>query len=1686
MIHSLDNRNSVNSRELEPESISLDELLLKRNFFSVRTTNTLVRAGIITLRLLLFCSPKLLLTDIPNLGEQTLAEIEQTLAVHGLHLASETDIGDRLLIRLLARAFTRRAVPHPLDLRDLTQQVNEMLIRNVRYPHREWSMTEVAASADAHPYIEKLYDGRYAFEIRPPTNEPSRYLSAFGANLEYISPMPLPEMESEGESPLINTKKEASKDTSIPDKQNEPTEQVSLNLSAVWPAWLARLNERERKSIILLYGIEGEGASTLQEVGEEIHVTRERVRQIRLKALGKLESMDASHWMSINRAFSECLEAAHYLLGVEEWEKWLDEHTVWSADEPRPMLLQLLCDLSSSYHYVGIYDVATTIRVSREHLAELDTIIRRVVRDHRHTRLIADDLVAAVQVELPVNTPPELGSPGFILKMVDLVDRVELRKDGSYVFLRKRKKRLYPDVSSGWAGKPGTRLHEWEKQLRRQFKVVDWIGQIALTEADFRDLCQAIQDEAQAPNYFTKKVEGQPKLVPPAVFMTAMVFSARYSEQKAEEAVDEFWSPYLRAVWNMDYSQAFYVRCKKRFDTIVQFLENEYDFAFPRPHASGAVVTPVFRHALIPRYMQSDFADWLRTNWRSILHLAETPALLAVNLENESSLKQGGYSHRLTQFITGKSTQETAIALITTMATAISMHITDGYPVESISALLADSPIEQEIWQELAKVFDADQGVRRMSLPSVKPRLTWLWSVDEYEMVLRVQNIVLSAQSDLVGEPDRLVWMEAKEDDPLDAEIEVTVSPWRMDNGESIIPDVLIEEPDGSQTGELALLTDRDEVVLRLDVPAQPTAPVQFFRITQQGAYGVPVDVAQVHDGAYLVCAKERVVFYEEELEAEIAPDAEFLVPYPLDANYRWAAQITLSLPAVAVNGSRRIELSAPSNGQTPHLSPSLVGNGHLKDLSRQIQPTFASTQITLRLQCKANILPKQALLCVSGQHNWRWCQSLAELRQHGHLTETDEELRIDLDSFLPNAPDLYTIELQANLQSLFDAPLQFAVVPDLGVEILSHEPIYTPATPFQITVRGVDSSAIVRTPGMHVTSLATRSQQIIWRDYRNDPQLLLRFENAEIPLVWSVPRFMAWLEPPATKAYFTLQEMRQTTLHVRSKHTDLSEFALSLAEGGFRSFPLRRNRARVQLGRSQLYDMIKLADDQRSQVHIRVHNAEWALFEIRRQPSLIEAEVIYYDDKEQIQIRTGLTHEWIGNVRFLAQSLTNPFRDRILISSSSYLVERHLFPASLKDGVYLLQIELDGVLLSLNEQQTRFTIGRSHDLLDQSQDLNAEIRSGALISSRHAEDFVLWWADLASSEKVELSASTMYQLSTVPLDALKNFTATHLEQLWSPLAVLKQVSESATWAGEHGLLPAWIFLTTPMFFKTLDREHHLPVYPIEVLDKGLRGKGFARWRLLTEEYAPKEFVYVQWAPISQGVVQVEAGLPPTEPDDWSTIDILDTFGLHYCVRCGRLTGARSFTLPQEIQQVHGHGQDQFDLRDITITAKLGGYPLLAEPFSERRGPSLAEVYETYHIFTHYGETTLPEPMIAGNSDSLTDSSQEQLAMIARELLWRTSSDEVSWRGSAHRLLSLWGREGSVSRSGQQIVALGLLLRLAAIHPQAYYRLLKRSHLSEGDVQALLEEIAAWSPDHLVWGLMWAELLIQHSPGPVE
>lgn len=95
--------------------------------------------------------------------------------------------------------------------------------------------------------------------------------------------------------------------------------------------------------------------------------------------------------------------------------------------------------------------------------------------------------------------------------------------------------------------------------------------------------------------------------------------------------------PYLRTVWQVEYSAVFMERCRKRFVAILPYLEQTFGFAFPR-FSEGNLVTAIFPSRPDSRYMQADFATWLRKSWRDILAVALSPTLLAAQLQQDRSL----------------------------------------------------------------------------------------------------------------------------------------------------------------------------------------------------------------------------------------------------------------------------------------------------------------------------------------------------------------------------------------------------------------------------------------------------------------------------------------------------------------------------------------------------------------------------------------------------------------------------------------------------------------------------------------------------------------------------------------------------------------------------------------------------------------------------------------------------------------------------------------------------------------------------------------------------------------------------------------------------------------------------------------------------------------------------------------
>jgi RNA polymerase nonessential primary-like sigma factor len=93
-------------------------------------------------------------------------------------------------------------------------------------------------------------------------------------------------------------------DTVADAKQADPAEQLQdSDLRSNIDRWLSDLSEKQREVISRRFGLRGYEMSTLEEVGHEIGLTRERVRQIQVEALCRLRETMESQGLSADAIF---------------------------------------------------------------------------------------------------------------------------------------------------------------------------------------------------------------------------------------------------------------------------------------------------------------------------------------------------------------------------------------------------------------------------------------------------------------------------------------------------------------------------------------------------------------------------------------------------------------------------------------------------------------------------------------------------------------------------------------------------------------------------------------------------------------------------------------------------------------------------------------------------------------------------------------------------------------------------------------------------------------------------------------------------------------------------------------------------------------------------------------------------------------------------------------------------------------------------------------------------------------------------------------------------------------------------------------------------------------------------------------------------------------------------------------
>jgi len=116
--------------------------------------------------------------------------------------------------------------------------------------------------------------------------------------------MGLNERVTSVEAPLGPDSERSILDTFADERQADPAEQLQdSDLRSNIDHWLSELSEKQREVVSRRFGLRGYEMSTLEEVGREIGLTRERVRQIQVEALRRLRDTMEKEGLSADAIF---------------------------------------------------------------------------------------------------------------------------------------------------------------------------------------------------------------------------------------------------------------------------------------------------------------------------------------------------------------------------------------------------------------------------------------------------------------------------------------------------------------------------------------------------------------------------------------------------------------------------------------------------------------------------------------------------------------------------------------------------------------------------------------------------------------------------------------------------------------------------------------------------------------------------------------------------------------------------------------------------------------------------------------------------------------------------------------------------------------------------------------------------------------------------------------------------------------------------------------------------------------------------------------------------------------------------------------------------------------------------------------------------------------------------------------
>lgn len=1461
--------------------------------------------------------------------------------------------------------------------------------------------------------------------------------------------------------------------------------------------WLRRyLPLRERTFVeqqLGLYGL----PKTVSELSAQYDASEDWVRLLRENALNVLRDQqeDISPLLQLIEAR---LEERADVLAAEQIAGLLNEQSVELGVMRSPGLLALLAELNDEWAFAtadgGALVIADSSNEWPETEADKPEPIESVTAEKAASAL-TDETTPSEAVS--TESEDDVGDGSYIspTPLLPTTHGADVADETDHSVARRPRRRKVRETGPLWLPRAEPHhelildshspLYLIEMELRQRLHRVDFIGELAIEKEQFESWCQLVREEA------VRAGRIRPKLIPPALFVTLMVLATRYSEERHRS----FWEPYAQMVWGLDEASPYFQKqCRDYFGEAIGFLVGAYDLTFPQ-RTSGDLVRPVYRHAIIPAYLEPDFVDWLKRRWEEVLEIP--PDHLVAHLQQESSLRY--LPPTLYRFINEPDTAVAAADLIRNMAFAASLY-NEGKSLAFIGELLADNPIERSLWEEFAVVF-ASQEEQTRRRP--RARLEWVWSVETTELMLRLRNVVLHTDAT----PDLAVWVASDtpvEDLPF-ADVYARLDPWQLEEEEWLV-DELLFAPDGPLDGKIVLLGGDDSILWQQALPRLPAGPIQFFRLSQQGAYALPVDDSSVQPGRYVVACGESVTINEEKAEALLSQQS-LTLPYLIKDRFVTAGFYTISPPLEIKHEQRKVmELATSSLGlgmEPPHI----VGEMPVPGLSPRVPPAFRDRNIWLVIPSATNHFLDRTSLWLRSQRGSFQRYLLSELE-----VEVDEvgAFWVPLHTLLADSGGYYTVELRQGLRALLAAPLELLHVP--GFEVVpppkqpEDAPVYTPVHRPSVRVKGVTPEQIGNPTQVEAISAEDGWMLITWNDVRGDCRLLLRINEQSLPLAWPVQRFSAWIEPEPYDGVFAPGDLDKAVFRAAGSRAVVDFFSVSIAGDEYKQqIKLdAQGQFSALLRRHWLRDIIDHQPGGRVQIDASVFGHSWPLLILQRYLELPEAEIAYDAEEASLLLDTGLQDNVGGAYTFFASPVDGAATTEYPLANVERLEPLHIIPCHLPPGRYRFEVRDDENILTppmLTFQTRKADENPTASIVSPLKTVDVTIRA-----QPHSE-----LAELIAQEgDSELTADRLWRLATIPGPSLAAHDREHLEKVWKPLANLQDAHDGTRWKQQFGLLPAWVITSRPLRFTFNQRA--AVIYPEVALNRGLRGIGYTNLSFIHG----LSRVYATWEPArsEQQVVRVRLAVPPSRlSENYRYVDDLDLVAVYQCSTCGfflsesqKRAGKHAHAGEKELTfiEVHNWTNDSPFLAKVTpcspdaILRFVEGPETVIDRSIISRGLSSRRSYSyTFHEISNPTTRSAHRSVCSAWLGRYWDDSGARwhLTRLLSAASWQRAAGNLERTlasGSntmpaactaAARLVKVFGprKDRSVYNLDRDLLLLALLARHAAAEPTGAATVRRQIGADEALLRDVLFDAQTYAPELLQWALAWVELFFAHS-----